>query len=78
MIDIGLGGILGGIVGAITAVNVVIFSGIDDGYEASLSEVFSQNLVIGLATVAILVAGPIVGVIVARRQRARRMHLDED
>ena len=64
--------------GAIVAVNLVIYSGIEDGYEASLPEVFSENLFVGLATVGVLCAGPIVGVIVARRQRSKRMRLDED
>ena len=76
--DVGLGGILGGIIGAIVAVNLVIYSGIEDGYEASLPDVFSENLLVGLLTVGILCAGPVVGVLVARRQRSRRMRLDED
>jgi len=77
-IDVGLGGLLGGVIGAIVAVNLVIYSGIEDGYEASIPEVFSENLFVGLLTVGILCAGPVVGVIVARRQRSRRMRLDED
>ncbi|NND03867.1 MAG: hypothetical protein HKN91_13885 [Acidimicrobiia bacterium] len=71
LIDLLIGGILGGIAGAIVAVNVVIFSGIEDGYEASIPDVFRQNLFVGIVTVGILVAGPIVGVGVRRRMRAR-------
>ena len=67
-----LGAILGFAVGAIVAVNVVITAGVDRGYEASLSEVFEKNAVVGVATVVILVAGPVVGVVLARRVWLRK------
>ena len=41
------------------------------GYEASLSEVLEENALVASAAVAILVAGPVVGAIVARRIRRR-------
>ncbi|MCJ7724850.1 MAG: hypothetical protein MUP76_00470 [Acidimicrobiia bacterium] len=72
LIDLVVGGIVGGIAGAIVAVNVVIFSGIEDGYEASISEVFRENPVVGIVTVAILIAGPVAGVVLARRMRRTR------
>ncbi|MBT8207412.1 MAG: hypothetical protein HKN07_15455 [Acidimicrobiia bacterium] len=62
------GALVGFGVAAIVAVNVVIFSGIEDGYEASLPEVFRQNAFVGVLVVAILGAGPVVGAIVARRR----------
>jgi hypothetical protein len=65
------GAIIGLVVGGIVAVNLVIFAGVDQGYEASLPEVFETNVLLGLATVAVLIAGPIVGVIVALRIRPR-------
>ena len=65
------GAILGFIVGAIVAVNVVITAGVDRGYEASLAEVFEESAVLGVAVLAILVAGPIVGVYAARRIRQK-------
>jgi len=70
--DVLVGGLVGGVIGAIVAVNVVIFGGIDGGYEATPAEVFRQNTVVGVLMVAVLVAGPVVGVVTARRRRARR------
>jgi hypothetical protein len=72
--DIIIGGIGGGLVGGIAAVNLVIFTGIEPGYEASIPEVFRQNLFIGLLTVLLLGGGPLLGVIVARRVR-RQSHV---
>jgi hypothetical protein len=65
------GTILGFAVGAIIAVNVVITAGVDRGYEASLPEIFEENIFLGVVTVAILAAGPVVGVLIARRIRQR-------
>lgn len=67
-----VGVILGGVISAIVAVNVVIYAGIEDGYEASIGDVFDESLLIGLVTVAILVGGPILGVVLMRRRRHRR------
>ena len=72
LVDVLAGGFIGGIVGGIAAINLVIFAGIEPGYEATLPEVFSQSWVVGIVTVVVLMAGPIVGVIVARRIRRRR------
>lgn len=70
--DAVVGGIVGGVVGAVVAVNLVIYAGIDRGYEASIADVFRQNLLVGIATVTILAAGPVVGVVAARRLRRGR------
>lgn len=70
--DILVGLIVGGVVGAVVAVNFVIYTGIEGGYEASIGEVFDQNVLLGLITVALLVGGPILGVYVMRRRRNRR------
>jgi len=67
-----VGGLVGGVVGAIVAVNLVIFAGIDGGYEASLPEVFEQSPLTGFGAVLVLVAGPVLGVIVARSMRRHR------
>lgn len=69
--DLAVGGIGGVLVAVIVAVNFVIFIGVERGYESSLAEVFEHSLVAGIVTVMILVAGPIVGVLAARRRRAR-------
>ena len=73
-----LGGIVGGVVGAIVAVNFVIYVGIEDGYEASIPDVFRQNTVAGIVTMMILLAGPVLGVVVARRLRRKRRQPEED
>lgn len=73
LVDLVVGGVVGGITGAIVAVNIVIFSGTEDGYEASIAQVFRENPVVGVITVAVLVAGPVVGVILARRMRRARI-----
>ena len=67
-----LGAVVGFVTGAIVAVNLVITAGIDRGYESSLADVFEENTVIGVLTVAILISGPIVGVIVANRRPRNR------
>ena len=72
LIDIVAGGVIGGVAGAIVAVNFVIYVGIEDGYEASIPDVFRQNVVAGIVTVAILLGGPVLGIVGARRRRGRR------
>lgn len=69
--DVLLGGIAGGIVGAIVAVNFVIFSGMERGYESTIPEIFRQSVLAGVVTVVILASGPIVGVWLMRRRRHR-------
>lgn len=66
-----IGAILGFAVGAIIAVNVVITAGVDQGYEASLPEIFEESIFLGIVTVAILAAGPVLGVIIAHRLQRR-------
>lgn len=70
--DFLIGGFIGGVVAAIAAVNFVIYSGMEGGYEATLPAVLDQNPLIGVLTVAILVAGPFLGGIAARRLRRSR------
>lgn len=69
--DVLVGGLGGAIVGGILAVNLVIFSGNDSGYEASIDEVFRQNVLLGIVVVALWIAGPVFGVIGARRHRRK-------
>jgi hypothetical protein len=72
LVDLAVGGLIGGLVGAVAAVNFVIYTGIEQGYEASLAEVFQHSLIAGVITVMILIAGPVIGVLAARRRRRRR------
>jgi hypothetical protein len=71
LVDVAVGGLIGGIIGAIVAVNFVIYVGIEGGYQATIPDVFRQNVIAGLITVAILIGGPALGVVVARRQRRK-------
>ncbi len=71
--DVLVGGFAGAVVGGLLAVNLVIFSGNEQGYEASLGEVFEQSPLLGIAVVTLWIAGPVLGVIGARRQRRRRI-----
>jgi len=76
LIDLLAGALVGGVVGAVAAVNFVIYIGIEDGYEANIADVFRQNTIAGIVTVTILVLGPVLGVIAARRIRRRRQQVD--
>ena len=64
--------IVGLVVGSIVAANIVIFSGVQDGYEASISDVFDHSVPVGLLVVVALAAGPIGAVVFLRRSMARR------
>lgn len=72
IIDTIAGAVPGGIVGAVVAVNVVIYLGPDTGYQSSIDQVFRQNALVGLVAGTALLGGPTFGVVVARRLRHRR------
>ncbi|HEX6220142.1 MAG TPA: hypothetical protein VF115_03520 [Acidimicrobiia bacterium] len=72
LIDVVAGGLIGGFVGLIAAWNLMIYLGVESGYEASLGEVFGHSLLAGILVTAALVAGPVAGIWVARRQRRKR------
>lgn len=71
LIDIALGGLGGGLAAAVAVWNLFIFSGIESGYESSLSDAFAENAFVGLLAVCLLVVGPVAGVFLARRRRFR-------
>ncbi len=68
-IDLLVGGVVGGAVGAVAAVNIVIFSGMERGYESTIPDVFRQSVLVGVLTVVTLAAAPLVGVWIMRRRR---------
>jgi uncharacterized membrane protein len=70
--DLAVGGLFGLIAGAVLAVNMVIFLGVEGGYEASLGDVFAHSTFIGILVVAVLAAGPMCGVAYARWRRRLR------
>jgi uncharacterized membrane protein len=67
-----VGGIVGAIVGAIVAVNLAIYLGPEEGYESSLGDLYRRSPVLAVAVVTVLIAGPIVGAVIAHRLRSRR------
>lgn len=69
LVGIAIGAAVGGIAGLIVAVNLVITFGPDQGYESSIGEVFEHNVVLGLVVVGIVVAGPLTGILMARRMQ---------
>lgn len=66
------GGIVGALIGAVAAANVAIYFGPDEGYESSLGDLYDHSPVLAVVVVAVLVAGPINGVVVAGRVRKRQ------
>ncbi len=61
-----IGIVSGAIIGAIVAINLIIYAGI--GYDVAFAEVFRQNWIVGSLAAAIQAAGPIVGAVLARRK----------
>ncbi|MGB7858948.1 MAG: hypothetical protein WBM90_00440 [Acidimicrobiia bacterium] len=72
VLDIVVGGLAGVVIGAIAAVNLVIFSGFERGYETGLDEVFKERPLTGILVVIFIAVGPALGVLGARLIRRRR------
>jgi len=69
LFDLTFGSVVGAIVGAVAAANIVILGGIDRGYEATFDEIFGlDSLAGGLAAIA-FATGIIGGVVIMRRRR---------
>lgn len=63
---------LGGfVVAAIAILNLHILVGLEDGYAASPADVFQWSVLLGMIDIALLVAGPVLGVIAVSRLRRR-------
>jgi hypothetical protein len=72
LVDMVVGIVVGGLLGGVVAVNLMIYSGVERGYEASLGQVFEHSALAGLVVVAALAAGPILGVVAMRRHRQKK------
>jgi hypothetical protein len=59
--------LVGGLLSVVVAVNLVIYLGVEGGYESTLGDVFAHSPLTGILVVGVLAAGPVIGVIVARR-----------
>ena len=64
-----LGGLL---VAVIIILNLHIIVGLEEGYAASPVEVLEASALLALADVALLIAGPVLGIVVVTRLRSRR------
>ena len=63
---------LGGFVVAVIAIlNLHILVGLEAGYAASPADVFERSVLLGMVDIALLVAGPMLGVVAASRLRRR-------
>lgn len=72
LVDLVVGGLGGLVVAWIVAVNLVIYLGVEGGYQAGPGDVFEHSWILGIVVVAIVVAGPVLAVIYMRRQRRQR------
>ena len=72
LVDVVVGGVAGGLVAVIVAMNLMIYLGPASGYETSLDQLFSHSLPAGLLVVVVLLTGPALGVLLARRRRRHR------
>lgn len=71
-VDLAAGGLVGAVIGGIVAVNLTIYLGVEDGYQAGIGDIFQHSLLAGILVVGVLIAAPGLGVAYARRQRAAR------
>jgi len=63
---------LGGfVVAVIVILNLHILVGLKDGYAASPADVFEWSVLLGVVDIALLVAGPVLGIVAASRLRRR-------
>jgi len=61
---------LGGFVVAVIAIlNLHILVGLEAGYAASPADVFERSVLLGMVDIALLVAGPMLGVSASRLRR---------
>lgn len=72
LVDMVVGGLGGLVVAWIVAVNLVIYLGVEGGYQAGPGDVFEHSWTLGIVVVAVLVAGPVLAVTYMRRQRRQR------
>lgn len=71
-VDLVVGGLGGLVIAWIVAVNLVIYLGVEGGYQAGLGDVFGHSVVLGIVVIGIVVAGPALGVTYMKRQRRQR------
>lgn len=72
MLDLTVGIAAGSLVGVILALNIVIYSGVDDGYQASVQSVFEQRPWAGVLAAMAIILAPVLYVLGLRRRRRNR------
>lgn len=75
-VDLAVGGLGGLVIAWIVAVNLVIYLGVEGGYQAGLGDVFGHSVMLGVVVIGVVVAGPVLGVMYMRRQRRQRDAVD--
>jgi len=61
----------GFVVAVIVILNLHILVGLKNGYAASPANVFEWSVLLGVVDIALLVAGPVLGIVAASRLRRR-------
>lgn len=77
-VDLVVGGLGGLVIAWIVAVNLVIYLGVEGGYQAGPGDVFEHSWILGIVVVAVLLAGPVLAITYMRRQRRQRDALSDD
>lgn len=72
LVDLVVGGLGGLVIAWVVAVNLVIYLGVEGGYQAGPGDVFEHSWILGIVVVAVLSAGPVLAVSYMRRQRRQR------
>lgn len=75
-VDLVVGGLAGLVIAWIVAVNLVIYLGVEGGYQAGPGDVFGHSVVLGIVVIGLVAAGLVLGVMYMRRQRQQRDVVD--
>lgn len=72
LVDMIVGGLFGGVLGLIAAANLVIYYGVERGYEASIGAIFAMSPILGLVVIGTLLAGTVLGIMTVHSRRMRK------
>ncbi len=67
----GFGALSGLVVGVIVVLNLNILAGLEDGYAATPRQILDMSAILALAEIMLLIAGPVLGTLVALKLRSR-------
>ncbi len=63
----GFGALCGLVVGVIVVLNLNILAGLEDGYASTPRQVLDMSALLALAEIMLLIAGPVLGALIAVR-----------